>query len=268
MAELATFIMPPLLMLASVIGWHVQRRLADHHRTRDTVEAVRLVLGMLVTFAALVLGLLTTSAKAHFDEHGRNLQAYSIDLIGVDQRLREYGPRADPIRAMLRAYTAAALADTWPGEPHPDGRYPTTIRPIQPGSAESTALGAMLLEADRQIATLDPATPFQQSLKTLLIARMQDMLQDRWALVGSAKPTLSWPFLSVMTGWLVLVFAVFGLSAPANRVVCAVIGLAALSLSVAVWLIIELDSPLTGLIHASSAPMRDALFHMDMPAGS
>ena len=266
MVELAPICLPLILMLASVGGWRVQRALPDHHRTRDTVEAVRLVLGMLVTFAALVLGLLTTSAKAHFDGFGSTLQAYSIDLIGVDQRLREYGPAADPPRAILRAYTAAASADTWAGERPPDGAYPTQLHPLTPGSAESGSLGAMLLEADRLVAALTPATKLQETIKPVLVARMQAVLQDRWLLVGSAQATLSWPFLSVMTGWLVLVFAVLGLSSPGNRVVYTVFALAALSLSVALWLILELDAPLSGLIHADSTPLRGTLLHMDVPA--
>jgi hypothetical protein len=246
MTELAPVFLPVVLLLASFAGWRVQRALAEHHRGRDTIEAVRLVLSMLVTFAALVLGLLTTSAKAHFDRHGAALQTYGIDLIMVDQRLREYGPPADPIRATLRAYTASAVASTWPGEPAPPGRYPTHLDPLAPGSAESTLLGAMLLSVDRDVAELVPATPVQQAMKPLLATRLQTLLQDRWTLVGAAQPTLSW---------------------PGNRVVYVVLALAALSLSVAVWLIVELDSPLTGVIQSSSAPLREALLHMDLPGG-
>ena len=265
MTELAPIFLPVILLLASFAGWRVQHLLAEQHRGRDTIEAVRLVLSMLVTFAALVLGLLTTSAKAHFDRHGADLQTFGIDLIMTDQRLREYGPPADPIRATLRAYTASAVASTWPGEPAPPGRYPTQLDPLVPGSSESTVLGAMLLSVDRGVAQLAPTTPVQQAVKPMLASGLQTLLQDRWTLVGAGEPTLSWPFLSVMTGWLVLVFAVFGLSAPGNRVVYAVIALAALSLSVAVWLILELDSPLTGVIQSSSAALREALQHMDLP---
>ena len=67
----------------------------------------------------------TTSADAtHFDNARDRFQSYSIDLIMLDQRLREYGPGADFARASLRAYTAAAIADTWPNEPPPTGIYP------------------------------------------------------------------------------------------------------------------------------------------------
>ena len=265
MSEVAPVFLPLVLLLASGLGWRVQHVLHERHRTRETVEAIRLVLGMLVTFSALVLGLLTSSAKSHFDGFANNLQNYSIDLITIDQRLREYGSNAEPARALLRAYTAAAIADTWPGERPPSGTYLSHPARFTPGSQESVALGTMLLELDHMVSDLTPGTPLQRALTPVLATRMTRTLQDRWVLVGSAQATLAWPFVSVMTGWLVLVFAVFGLSAPGNRVVYGVIVLAALSLSVAVWLIVELDTPLSGLIQVSSAALREALLHMDAP---
>jgi hypothetical protein len=39
----------------------------------------------------------------------------------------------------------------------------------------------------------------------------------------------------------------------------------ALSLASAVYLIVDLDSPLDGWIQVSSAPLRDALSHIDAP---
>jgi hypothetical protein len=263
MLEDSPALLPFALVGASWIGWRVSRMLAEHHRSRDTVDSMRLVLGMLVTFAAIVLGLLTSSAKGHFDTHGSNLQSYSTDLISLDQRLREYGPGADPIRAILRSYTAAAIADTWPEIARPAGTYPSNIQSFDPGSLEGISLGEMLLQMDRMIARLDQTGPLKQELVPMLAQRMQQTLQDRWNLVASGQPTISWPFLSVMVLWLLLIFAIFGLSSPANAVMYAAIALAAISLSVALWLILDFDSPLSGLLKVTAVPMLDALRHMD-----
>jgi len=263
MTGLAPFFLPFVLLLASALGWGIRHALPDHRRTHETTDAVRLLLGMLVTFSAIVLGLLTTSAKTHFDNARDRFQSYSIDLIMLDQHLREYGPDADSARTSLRAYTAAAIADTWPNEPPPTGIYPSHSGHIISNSIESLNLGAMLLALDRQIGSLIPSTLLQQTLSSTLTTRMTTALQDRWVLIGSARSTMAWPFLSIMSGWLVLVFALFGLSFRGNSVVYAVILLAALSLSAAVWLIVELDNPLFGQFGISSAALREALFHMD-----
>jgi hypothetical protein len=263
MTLIAPAVLLLVLMLASYAGFRLQRALSDRHRTRETMEAVRLVLGMLITFAALVLGLLTTSAKAHFDLFRTGLQAYAVDLITVDQRLREYGPAAQPIRAELRAYTASAIATTWPDELPPSGIYPRRVRSFSPGSSESVELGAMLLRIDHRVASLPASQADLRGLVTAARSQMGHVLEQRFMLLASAEPTLTGWFLGVMTAWLILVFAVFGLSAPDNRVVYAVIAATALSLSGAMWLIMELDTPLSGFIAVSSEPLRNALLHMD-----
>ncbi len=260
-------LLPIVLLAASMFGWRVQRSLPERHRTHETRDAVRLVLSMLVTFAALVLGLLTSSAKSHFDSFGNQLQQYSIDLISIDQLMREYGPAAEPLRATLRSYTAAAFADTWPDERPPSGTYPVHMTRSGSDRVESAALGAMLLDLDRKVAELTPITIVEQAAKRAAVTRVQAMLQHRWMLVASAQTTLSWPFLGVMTAWLMLTFAAFGLSTPDNWVVVTVIGLTALSLSVAAWLIVELDGPLTGVLQVTSTALRDALVHMDVAEG-
>ncbi len=60
-----------------------------------------------------------------------------------------------------------------------------------------------------------------------------------------------------------IVFAVFGLIAPRSAVVYATIVLCALSFTSAIFLILEFDKPLEGMIHVASDPMRDALRHLD-----
>ena len=66
-----------------------------------------------------------------------------------------------------------------------------------------------------------------------------------------------------MTGWLVIVFAVFGVIAPRNLVVYVTILLCALSFSSAIFFILELDTPIDGFIYVSSDVLRDALRHID-----
>ena len=88
-----------------------------------------------MTFAALVLGLLTGSVKSSFDKVGNDLRGLAVQLIQLDRSLREWGTETQPTRDLLRAYTAAAIATTWTREPKPPG---TTIRPrCRPGPART-----------------------------------------------------------------------------------------------------------------------------------
>jgi uncharacterized membrane protein YuzA (DUF378 family) len=254
-----------VLLLSSAVGLFLQGKLAEGHRSRDTIDATRLVISILVTMTALVLGLLTSSAKTGFDSYGDRLRAYGIDIIELDQRMRQYGDALESTRAMLRTYLAAAIADTWPDEPRPSGDYPIHLRRFVPGSQEGEELSKLLLHVDASIRSLEPTDKAHQQLADLLKARMTQTQEQRWRLIETANSTISWPLLALMTSWLVMVFAVFGLSSPRNRVVYVTIGLCALSLSSAVYMILELDSPLSGWLVASSQPLRDALLHIDAP---
>jgi hypothetical protein len=56
-----------------------------------------------------------------------------------------------------------------------------------------------------------------------------------------------------------VIFLSFGLFAPRNATVVATLFLCALSVSGAIFLIMELDRPFGGLIQISSAPLHNAI---------
>ena len=55
------------LVASGMLGQFIRPVLRERHLSRESIDAVQLVIGMLVTFAALVLGLLTASVKTSFD---------------------------------------------------------------------------------------------------------------------------------------------------------------------------------------------------------
>src|SRR5690242_3325266 len=73
-----------VLLVGTAIGWFVKPLLPEEHRAHETVQLIQLVIGMLVTFAALVLGLLTASAKNSFDTVNNDFRAYASQLIQLD----------------------------------------------------------------------------------------------------------------------------------------------------------------------------------------
>jgi len=251
-----------VLIASSMTGVFLQRVLKERQRDRETVDAVRLVISILVTFTALVLSLLTSTVKGSYDSFDSRLRAFAGDITELDSRLREYGEDAAPIRAKMRAYVAAVIADTWRSDPPPAGDYPKF-----PDSAniERTQLGGMLVDVDVAIRRLAAGDAYHQKLAGLLETRMTELLQQRRLLIETVHDTISWPLLTGMTAWLAIVFAVFGLMAPRNIVVHTTIALCAVSFTSAIFLILEFDKPLSGIIHVSSAPVRDALRHLDTP---
>ena len=89
------------------------------------------------------------------------------------------------------------------------------------------------------------------------------LTQQRWKLIEEAHGSISVPFYAVLVFWLVVVFASFGLSAPRNLIVFITLGLGAVSIASATFVILDLDTPFGGLFSASSQPLRDALMHLN-----
>jgi hypothetical protein len=251
------------LLCASGLGVYLQRKLAEQHRSKETGDHVRLIISILVTFTAVVLGLLISSVKSSYDQFESRVNALAGDITELDVRLREYGEDSEPIRAKLRTYVAAAIADTWPNETPPSGDYPKF--PASP-VLERRQLGNMLIAADIEIGKLDPPDLFRKRLVTQIKNQMSATMDQRRLLLGTARDTVSWSLLVSMTAWLVIVFAVFGVIAPRNVVVYVTILLCALSFSSAIFFILEFDTPVDGYIYVSSEPLRDALQHIDAPS--
>jgi hypothetical protein len=68
--------------------------------------------------------------------------------------------------------------------------------------------------------------------------------------------------LVVLVAWLTIIFISFGLFAPRNMTVVVSLFVSALSVSGAIFLILEMYSPYAGLIHVSAAPLRAVLAHL------
>jgi hypothetical protein len=265
MTELFNTAVVFLILLGSgVAGLYVRPLLSERHRSHETFELVRLVVTMLVTFAALVLGLLTTSVKSSFDTVNTDLRSMATDLIQLDQAMRAYGPETDGARALLRRYAAEAIATTWPGEPPPPGIVDPLPAPrIKARSQiESVALGDMLTRIDTMLRDLQPADAMHRRLVSSCLTLSERLSQRRWKLIEEAQGSISMPFYVVMVFWLVVVFASFGLSAPRNLLVFVMLGLSALSIASAVFVILDLDAPFTGIFSVSSEPLREAFDHL------
>ncbi len=253
-----------ILLAGAMTGLIVQPFLSEAHRSPETRELSQAVAGMLVTLAALVLGLLTNSVKQSFDAAELDLRGYATTLIELDQTLRNFGSEAQDVRRKLRIYVASAIASTWPDEPRPAGAE--TILDANPPaphlSTESETLGDLLNQALNEFRHL----PVDDRLHSEIAATGQQqfghLMDGRWKLIEDAHTSIPLPFYRVLEFWLLIVFATLGLIAPRNLLALALIVLAAVAIASVIFAIMEMDTPFTGLITVSSGPMRDALAHL------
>jgi hypothetical protein len=74
--------------------------------------------------------------------------------------------------------------------------------------------------------------------------------------------SVSEPMLVILVFWLTAIFISFGVTAPRNATVATTFFVSALSVSGAIFLIMEMYTPFSGLIQISSAPLHFALAHL------
>jgi hypothetical protein len=86
-----------------------------------------------------------------------------------------------------------------------------------------------------------------------------DLAQARLLLFGQLDNAIPVPFLVVLIFWLMILFMSFSLFSEPNAVVIAALFIFALSASSALFLIVDLSQPFSGLMQISSAKLRHVL---------
>jgi hypothetical protein len=235
---------------SALIGLLLHGRVPVDHLNAESKDVVKLAIGLIGTMAALVLGLLTASAKSSFDTIDSEIKQNAAQIVLLDRTLAQYGPETGEIRNTIRRALMYRLNLTWPE----DAEHAVKVdAPETTPSVENIQAG---------IRALAPQNDAQRSLQSTATAVAGSLAGARWLILVQAGSALPVPFLIVLVLWLVVLFATFGLLAPRNLTVVIALGLCALSVSGSIFLILEMSQPLTGIIKVSSAPLHYALAHM------
>jgi hypothetical protein len=96
-------------------------------------------------------------------------------------------------------------------------------------------------------------------LKTQAVTLAGEIEQLRTLLMAQMLPSIPRSLLLAVACWLAVIFFCFSVLSPPNATTGLALIAAALSVAVAVFLIMELDHPLGGSIRISSEPMLNAL---------
>jgi hypothetical protein len=78
----------------------------------------------------------------------------------------------------------------------------------------------------------------------------------------SEQNSLSFPLLAVLVAWLTVIFIGFGLLAPRNDTIIATLVVCALAVSGAIFIIMAMYKPFSGIMTISPLPIHDALSRM------
>jgi hypothetical protein len=228
-----------------LLGSLLRRALPEHHLSKDSQDVVRLGVGLIATLAALLLGLLIAAAKSSFDTQSTQVTQITADIVLLDRLLAQYGPEARPIRQQMRSVIGPFADQLW------REKQASATAPFEANaSAEQVYLA---------VQALSPQNDLQRSLQTRAAQISNDLAQTRLLLFAESGNVIPAPFLTILVLWLVIIFASFSLFSALNATVFTCLSLFALSASCAIFLILELGQPFSGLMTISSEPLRHAL---------
>ena len=230
---------------AVLAGLYLRRHLPADHLSTESRDTVKLAMGLVATMTALLLGLLVGSAKASYDTSRTQVIQMAAKVAFLDRVLSGLGPEAASTRSQLRASVEAGVMQLWPAVADAPAQRPLTAHS---GDALFAAIQA-----------LTPQNEVQAALKAHAASLAIDIAQLRTLLVAQSVPSISVPLLVAVVVWLAVIYFAFSLLAPLNSTTLVALIASALSVSGAILLILEMDSPFGGFLHIPSEPIFRAM---------
>jgi hypothetical protein len=231
----------------AMVGIALHRRLPKHHIDRDTRDAVNLVMGLIATMSALVLGLLIASAQSSYNAQNQAVRSMAANIIALDRALDFYGPEAKPVRQLLAGEVAWMHDVIW-GK---DGLRPEFLDPRTMGRGARQFFNALV--------ALAPATDAQKLARGQALEIAAAIEQTRLQMFEQVEGSIPRPFIGVLIFWLTMLFIGFGLFAQRHTTMLAALLIGALSVSTATFLVLDLNAPYSGLIRLSDRPIRTVI---------
>ena len=238
----------------ALLGMWVRACLPAHHLDAESKDTVKVGIGLIATMTALVLGLVTASAKQSFDAVDTAVKQTATQVLALDRVLARYGPETRTIRKGVQDAIGARIDMVWPQ------------RSSKPVDLEVLASGEALLDIERLVDAIQGLTPrddAQRALQRRALDLGEVLLQARWLVTDRTGASIPVLFLVVLLCWLTIIFVSFGLFAPRNGTMVAALLICALSVGGAVFLILELGGPFDGVLTVSPGPMRYAHTHLN-----
>jgi hypothetical protein len=194
-----------------------------------------------------VLGTLVGSAYGFFATQKANIETLWARSMELNLTFRQYGAETQPLREALRASMMGADNAIW--------RNGTTYRQ----QFDVRAYMSKFERWNQTISSLSPHTPAQTQLLSSMIASSGGFQQTRVLTSLQLASPLSWPRLLIVVSWAMLLFCGFGLLSSPNSTSAAALGLGSFAVASAVFLILELSQPYTGLFRIPPASMERTL---------
>ena len=218
---------------------------ANEEEVGETRDLINRLTGLVATLSALVLGLLIASANGFHNAQKTGLETVSGRALELDGVLRRYGPDTYPTRKMLKELLTTSYERVWQGDN--DGA------PVIPTVAQADEQMEGLFN---NLNALREAAPAERKYLLAKAGDLATSINNQSLQISlQLNNSISWPFMTILVAWACVLFFGFGLLARVNLASVVGLGVGAVSVASALFLIVELSTPYSGLLRLSPAPV-------------
>jgi hypothetical protein len=234
-----------------LVGLALQRMLPEKVASGALRDMTGAVAGLLTLLTALVLGLLIWTAYGVYSGQSLAVRSLATDLLKLDVALGDYGPEAAAGRSMLKDRVKQTIDQVW-GK-RADKNF------------VARSYGVTIANWHEREAFLNSLHPTTESQKQALAAATQaanSVAQTRLQMSLALTDAVSRPLMFIVVGWAVFIFVGFGLMHASDASALVALAVGALAVATAVYLVVDLSQPYSGLFQVSPAPIEEVLQQM------
>ena len=229
------------------LGLVPPRLLPERHSAEKSRDMIAAVVGLVSLLLALVLGTLVGSAYAFYSNQKAEMESLAAKALQLDIALSEYGPETGFAREKMKDTLSSIRGMIWGGgvDQAPDM---SVGQPIE-----------HLRLMDMYVASLDPKTPAQRQFAATAGAAAGSIEQTRLLVSLQLASPVSWPLVAIVVSWAAILFCGFGMLSRFNATTVVAVALGAFAVGSALFLILELSEPFTGVFRVPSGAFDEML---------
>ncbi len=240
-----------LTFASGLAGLSLHTLLPDQHSVDKSREMIGSVIGLVTLLLALVLGTLVGNTYNFSATQQSELQTLAAHSLLLDGALAQYGPETKPVRDRVKEALVRSDELFWKG-----------------GDADPAKLTVATAMAGLQpfrdyLDSLDAKTPAQTRALSAASSNFAQIEQTRLMMSLQLANPFSRQLVITVVAWSLFLFCGFGLISKFNATTVAALAFGAFAVASAIFLILELSQPYTGLIRTSPAALEQAIDAID-----
>jgi hypothetical protein len=243
-----------LTFIVGMLGLRVQTRLNEHNSVEKSRDMIGSVVGLLSLLLALVLGTLIGNTYYFSTGQQAQLQSMMSSIVLMDKSLGDFGPETKPLRDGTKVALQHIYEDVWiKGNVDPEKL------------SVAGAMDAMLPfeKALSGLGALDRKSPEQKGALASAQAKYAAFMSTRIMMSLQLAVPFAKALLVVVVIWAMLLFFGYGLLSRHNVTTVVALAFGSICVSFAIFIIVELGEPYSGLFRISPAALVQTIQAID-----